>query len=179
MATIADDLPPLPSPERLQELLFDAARIGRDEVIPALLRAGADIEGTDARGYSALVLASYNGQQSTTALLLGEGAKPDSSSGNSALMGVAFKGYAGIARTLVEAGVEVDHRNGVGQTALMMAAMFGQGEIVDLLLAAGADPSIADAAGNTARSVALAQGNRAMADRFPDQAVETMPSATV
>ncbi|HEY1067614.1 MAG TPA: hypothetical protein VGE52_15935, partial [Pirellulales bacterium] len=34
---------PLPPPERLQQLLFDAARLGRDDVIPALVLAGARI----------------------------------------------------------------------------------------------------------------------------------------
>ena len=163
------DLPPLPSPERLQDLLFDAARMGRDDMIPALLQAGADIEGRDARGYSALVLASYNGRESTTALLLAEGALPDGPSdaqGNSALMGVAFKGNPAIARRLLDAGAEVDRRNGAGQTALMMAALFAQEPIIDMLLEAGADPTARDAAGNDAAGGARAQGSLALAERF-------------
>ena len=161
------DLLPLPSRERLQELWFDAARSGADDVIPALLHAGVDIETRDARGHTALVVASYNGQASTTALLLARGAAVDGAGderGNTALMGVSFKGYAEIARTLIDAGAEVDRRNGVGQTALMMAALFGKTDIVDMLIAAGADVDAVDAAGNSARSVALAQGNAEMAD---------------
>ncbi|MDO6415951.1 ankyrin repeat domain-containing protein [Sphingomonas sp. BIUV-7] len=165
-----NDLPPLPSPERLQELLFDAARMGRDDVIPALLRAGADIEGLDARNHSPLILASYNGQESTTALLLAEGARPDSETGNSALMGVAFKGYAAIARTLIAGGANVDYRNGAGQNAMMMAVLFNRTEILDLLIAAGADPHGRDAAGNTLASLAEAQGNDALAARFAESA---------
>jgi hypothetical protein len=164
-----DELPPLPPMERLIALMFDACREGRDDVVPALLRAGVDIETTDARGYTPLVIASYNGQESTTALLLAEGARPDGppgATGNSALMGVAFKGHEAIARRLVEAGADVNRRNGVGQTALMTAAMFGQAGIVDLLLAAGADAAVRDDAGNSARSVAAAQGNATMAERL-------------
>jgi ankyrin repeat protein len=163
------ELPPLPSIERLHELWFDAARTGRDDVIPALLRAGIAIDALDAKGYSALVLASYHGHQEATALLLAEGAAPDGGDdarGNSALMGVAFKGHAEIARMLIAAGAAVDRRNGVGQTALMMAALFGQRAIVDMLLAAGADPELVDHAGNSARTVAMMQGNQAMADRL-------------
>ena len=40
----ARDLPPLPPMERLVELMFDAARTGRDEMIPALLQAGVDVD---------------------------------------------------------------------------------------------------------------------------------------
>ena len=90
------ELPPLPPIERLVELMFDAARMGRDEMIPALLQAGVDIEVTDARGYTPLVLASYNAQESTTRLLLDAGARVDgdpASTANTALMGVCFKGY--------------------------------------------------------------------------------------
>ena len=156
----------LPAPERLQELLFDASRIGRDDVIPALLQAGTDIEGTDDRGYTPLILASYNGRESTTRLLLSLGASPDGhveAQGNTALMGVAFKGHAAIARMLLDAGAGPNRCNSVGQTALMMAALFDQREIVDILLSSGADCGRRDAAGNSAASVAEAQGNEALA----------------
>lgn len=160
------ELPPM---ERLIELWFDAARMGREDVVPALLAAGVDIEVTDAKGYTALVLASYNGQQSTTALLLEHGAAVDGAhdaQGNTALMGVCFKGYLPIARLLIDAGAAVNRRNSVGQTALMMAALFDQGEIIDLLLANGADAEVTDAAGNTVQSLAMAQGNTELAARF-------------
>jgi hypothetical protein len=41
---------PLPSSDRIQELLFDAARLRRVDVIPALLHAGADTTALDPRG---------------------------------------------------------------------------------------------------------------------------------
>ncbi|MGA1810255.1 MULTISPECIES: ankyrin repeat domain-containing protein [Sphingobium] len=66
-----DQAPPsLPSPERIQELLFDAARLGRDDVIAALLQAGADITALDPKGYTPLILASYHGREAATAALL-------------------------------------------------------------------------------------------------------------
>jgi ankyrin repeat protein len=162
-------VPPLPSAERLQELLFDAARIGRDDVIPALIQAGAAIEGQDSRGHTPLIIASYNGRHATTRLLLSLGAQPDGlvqAQGNSALMGVAFKGHVSIARLLLDAGANPNRVNGVGQTALMMAALSDQRAIIDLLLTAGADSERRDAAGNTATSVAEAQGNQALAAFF-------------
>lgn len=160
---------PLPPTERIQELLFDAARLGRIDVLPALLIAGADIEVYDAKGYTALILASYNGQADATELLLKHGARPDAPDrvrGNTALMGVAFKGYGGIAERLLNAGADPHLTNEAGQTALMMAAMFGHSGIVDLLLEAGADPLAIDAAGNSAWSVARGQGNTIMVQRL-------------
>lgn len=163
------ELPTLPSQERLQELLFDASRLGRSDVIPALVQAGADIEGQDSRGYTPLILASYNGQEQATELLLNLGARPDGTgetSGNSALMGVSFKGHHSIARRLLQAGADPSYRNGAGQTPLMMAALFGQQEVIDALLEAGADSAHVDAAGNTAASLAAQQGNHELAARL-------------
>lgn len=158
------DLPPA---ERIRELLFEAARLGRDDVIPALIQAGADIEECDGQGHSPLVLASYHGHESTSALLLRLGARPDGhddpTGSGSALMGVAFKGHLQIARLLLEAGADPQHRNAAGQTALMMAALFDRRPIVQLLLEAGADIAARDAAGNDAASVAATQGNEELA----------------
>lgn len=167
-------LPPLPSMERLRELMSDAARTGRDDVIPALLSAGVEIDGHDVKGHNALILASYNGQASTTALLLAVGAavdSPDGGRGNTALMGVAFKGHHAIAAMLIDAGADVNRRNWSGQTALMNAALFNHATIVDMLLAAGADATIADDIGNTASSVAEAQDNQAMITRLSGRLV--------
>jgi ankyrin repeat protein len=159
----------LPSAERIQELLFAAARMGRDDMIPDLLRAGAMIEGRDARGYTALILASYNGQASTTRLLLELGADPnagDSHRGNTALMGISFKGYYEIARILVDRGADVNARNVAGQTAIMTAVLFNQKQIIDLLMDAGADPAVADYDGNTALTLAQIHGRTDLVERF-------------
>lgn len=162
-------LPPLPSAERIQELLFEAARTGRDDMIAALLQAGADIEGYNTQGHTPLILASYNGHSETARTLITAGASvatPDNGRGNTALMGCAFKGYCEIAAILVDAGADVNQRNFAEQTAIMLAAMFARDTIIDLLLGAGADPGLIDAAGNTAASVAIAQNNFALARRL-------------
>jgi ankyrin repeat protein len=156
---------PLPPPERLQELLFDAARLGRADMVLALGQAGIDLEAHDPGGYTALILASYHGSLQTTQALLEAGAAvdaPDLTRGNTALMGVAFKGFGEIARCLLAAGADLDRRNRAGQTALMMAALFGHGAIVEELIASGASPDLVDIAGNSARSVAATQRNDAM-----------------
>jgi DNA gyrase subunit B len=88
--------------------------------------------------------------------------KPDGSQGNTAQMGVAFKGNDAIAARLLTAGCDVNARNKAGQTALMMAALFGRSAQVAMLVKAGADPALADASGRTAKAVAQGQGNDAM-----------------
>ncbi|QIG78390.1 ankyrin repeat domain-containing protein [Stakelama tenebrarum] len=161
-------LHPQTSPDLVRRW-FDAATLGDADTIAALLRAGADIEARDERGYTALILASYNGHEAATHTLVSAGARldgGDGEGGNTALMGVAFKGHVEIARLLIDAGADVNARNADGQTALMTAAMFDRKEIVDLLLRQGADPTIEDGAGNSAMSLAAMQGNIAMAERM-------------
>lgn len=161
--------PPLPPMERLVELMSDAARAGRDDMIPALLQAGVNIDGQDSKGYTPLIIATYNGRESVTALLLAQGADPngiDGTKGNTALMGVAFKGYVSIAALLLDSGADVNKVNAVGQTALMMASLFNQTVIIDMLLAAGACSETRDDAGNSAQSVAASQGNLTLQERF-------------
>ncbi len=157
----------LPTLERRQELLFEAARLGRVDMIAPLLQSGADIDGVDARGFTPLILAAYNGQMAAVEALLAAGAdacKPDAGQGNTAQMGVAFKGDDAIAARLLKEKCDVNARNKAGQTALMMAALFGRTAQTDMLLQAGADRTLADATGRTAASVAAAQGNIALAE---------------
>ena len=160
---------PLPPPERIQELLFDAARLGRADMIPLLIQAGAEVTAHDGSGYTALILASYHGHEEAAGTLLEHGAavdQADQARGNTALMGAAFKGLTGVSERLLGAGADPDVVNKAGQTALMIAALFGRSAIVDQLVARGADPCLADAAGNSAVSVAAAQGNELMVARL-------------
>ncbi|MDO6412999.1 ankyrin repeat domain-containing protein [Sphingomonas sp. BIUV-7] len=156
----------LPPPERRQELLFEAAKLGRVDLIPLLVKNGADVNAYEARGFTPLILAAYNGQAAAVEALLAVGAdpcKPDATQGNTAQMGVAFKGDDAIAARLLKEKCDVNVRNHAGQTALMMAALFARTKQIDMLLKAGADPAIADASGRTAAGVAAAQGSDAVA----------------
>ncbi|MBB4857587.1 ankyrin repeat protein [Novosphingobium chloroacetimidivorans] len=159
----------LPSLERRQELLFEAAKLGRADLIPLLVRQGADVNAYEGRGFTPLILAAYNGQAAAVDALLKAGADPckaDRSQGNTALMGVAFKGDDRIAAMLLRQTCDVDARNNAGQTALMMAALFNRTQQVGMLLKAGADPQVIDAAGRSAASVVAAQGNTALAEQL-------------
>lgn len=150
--------------EHLQEIYFDAARQGRNDLIEGLISHGFSPNIHDRKGYTPLILAAYNNHPDTVNMLIAHGADACGKDlkGNTALMGAAFKGESAIVRRLAEAGCPVNTQNIVGQTALMMAALFGQDETVKTLLSLGADPTLRDANGQTAMSLAEAQDNTDM-----------------
>jgi ankyrin repeat protein len=165
----------LPPPERRQELLFEAARLGRTDLIEPLVKSGVDVNSRDARGFTPIILAAYNDHLDTVDALLASKADaclPDRDQGNTAQMGVAFRGNDAIAARLLTVGCDVNMRNHAGQTALMMAALFSRTRQIDMLKAAGADAGITDDAGRSASAVAAAQGNAALAKSL------AAPSAT-
>jgi ankyrin repeat protein len=72
-------------------------------------------------------------------------------------------------RTLITAGVEVDHINRLGWTALLEAILLSDGgprhqQIVQLPLAAGANPNLADGDGVRPLQHAQQRGYTAIAD---------------
>ncbi|EQB10802.1 MULTISPECIES: ankyrin repeat domain-containing protein [Sphingobium] len=159
----------LPSPARRQELLYEAARLGRADMIEPLAKAGVNLDGYDARGFTALILAAYNGHDETVDALIKAGAdacRPDETRGNTAQMGVAFKGDDVLAARLLRTPCGVDVSNKAGQTALMMAAMFGREAQIDMLLAAGASPDLTDLEGRGAKSIAAMQGHTAIVNKL-------------
>jgi ankyrin repeat protein len=115
--------------------LLGAAKDNDVAALAQLLDRGADIDARDHRGYSALMLATYTGNQEAFDLLLARGADPDTAdnAGNSALMGAAFKGHLAMVRRLLEAGADRSARNHAGLDALGFATQFGRSEIVQFL----------------------------------------------
>jgi uncharacterized protein len=145
---------------------FDAARLGRVDILQALLKAGYPIDAADSHGYTAVILAAYDGQPSALDFLLASGANPclGDRHGNTALMGALFKGESKIARRLVDTGCPIDEQNNAGETALDFATLFGRAQFIPLLVARGADPDHVDARGQTPLQVALTQRDEAIAD---------------
>lgn len=164
---------PSPTPQNVQNYLFDAARAGQTELVADLLKAGAAIDAANAAGHSALILAAYSGRLATVDALLRAGADPNrgDARGNTALMGAIFKGEETVVlRLLDDPRTAVDARNGAGQTAAMFAALFGKRSVIEKLAARGADLGLADAAGQTAQKLALQQGDATLAARIAELA---------
>lgn len=120
-----------------EDKIFEAVRQGDVESVAFHIYNQGDINLTNHKGHSLLMLAAYNGHETLTSLLLRHGADVHSrdSSGNTILMGVAFKGHARLARLLIDAGADPWAQNPQGQTALMFAEAFGRTETARLLRA--------------------------------------------
>ena len=119
---------------RAESPLLAFARNGNVEGIAQSLTT-ENINEQNHKGYSALMLAAYNGQYEASEYLLIHGADPNSldATGNSILMGAAFKGNLAIVRLLVEHGADITIENPKGQTALQYAQMFGRADVAKYL----------------------------------------------
>jgi ankyrin repeat protein len=146
---------------RYDEEWFDAARLGRVDILQALVTAGYPIDATTSQGYTALILAAYRHQHAALDYLLRAGVNPclGDRHGNTALMGAIFKGDTATAERLMNTRCPIDEANNAGETALSFAALFGRLDLLPSLVARGANPDHADALGRTALQTAMLQGN--------------------
>lgn len=140
---------------------FDAARVGRVDILQALHEAHYPIDSQTSSGYSALILAAYDEQPDALRYLLSIGANAclGDHNGNTALMGALYKGHAEIARMLLDAHCPIDQTNNAGETALSFATLFGRLDLLPAIVGKGADINHVDVHGVTALAVALKQGN--------------------
>ncbi|MET0254745.1 MAG: ankyrin repeat domain-containing protein [Luteibacter sp.] len=141
---------------------FDAARVGRTDILGALLDAGYPIDAQTSSGYTATILAAYDEQPAALEYLLRRGADAcvGDRNGNTALMGALYKGEMPIARRLLKTACPIDQVNHAGETALSFAVLFGRLDIVQELVDRGADTSHRDGQGDTPYGVAEKQGNQ-------------------
>jgi len=88
----------------INELIIPAARKGEIAVLQELFARNVDVNHRDLKGYTPLIIACYNNQLEAAKLLINNGANLDAADegGNTALMGVSFKGYIEIAQLLIE-----------------------------------------------------------------------------
>jgi len=145
---------------------FDAARVGRIDILRALLDASYPIDAANSNGYTAVILATYDDQPAALNFLLSAGANAclGDRHGNTALMGAVFKGESAIARHLAEAHCPIDQMNGAGETALGFATLFNRIDLIPVLVKHGADPNHVDGRGQSLLQLALAHDNVKAAD---------------
>lgn len=143
----------------LQRYYLDAARRGDVAMLDTFIASHYTLDVQDHKGYTALILAAYNGQTEAVEHLLAAGANAcvQDKRGNTALMGAIFKGELTIARRLLAADCNPDQRNGAGQTAAMYAGLFKRVEILKDLSRKGADLTAEDPLGNSAARLATGE----------------------
>ncbi len=141
---------------QLRDYFFSAARFGDNEMLDEFSQAGFDLNSADDKGYTALILAAYNGHADTVEQLLAAGADAcvKDKRGNTALMGAIFKGELRIAKRLLATDCNPDQRNAAGQTPAMYAALFQREALLDALRERGADLDATDLLGNSVESLA-------------------------
>lgn len=147
--------------------LIAAAGNNHLAVVRLLCERGADVNGVDCMGRTALYWASLEGQAATALYLLQQGA--DSvrvyQSRANALMISAFYGCLRVVKALLECGrQDIDARDEFGWTALWRACSNGHDGVAQALLAAGADYEIPDHRMRTPRHIASLNGHQACVD---------------
>jgi ankyrin repeat protein len=160
----ATDAPATSRPSA-QDLLTAAALCENSAAIERAFAAGADPNGRDSCGWTALVAAAAGHPDSVRTLLAaGASAELESSQGawsRSPLLAALIARDVASARLLVAAGAPVNVATPGGRSALMFAASIHDGELVQLLLRRHADPCHSDIRGLTPLVVARVHGNAA------------------
>jgi beta-lactamase regulating signal transducer with metallopeptidase domain len=125
----------------LDRALIRAAADGDVSGIDELLRAGANVNCTVAKGEfsSPLSGAAYKGRLDAVRLLLDRGADPNLVGGGSPLINAAEAGHAEIVSLLLDRGANIDQIIPGHQNALIRASGKGRLEVVKLLVGRGAD----------------------------------------
>jgi len=120
---------------QLQEMALDFARQGNVFELSKMIDAGLNIDLSDNKGNTLLMLASYNNQEDVVTYLIQNNASVDKRNdrGQTPLAGVCFKGYLNIVKILVENGADKYANNGMGATPITFASIFGNKEIYEYL----------------------------------------------
>ncbi|BBM00953.1 ankyrin repeat domain-containing protein [Microbulbifer sp. GL-2] len=119
----------------LSQYYFAAARVGDAEVLREFSQAGFPLDLKNSKGYTALMIATYNGNGAAVDYLLQRGADAclEDRRGNTALMAAIFRGEFAIARTLLEQDCDTAQTNKAGHSAADFAKVFGRERVVQLL----------------------------------------------
>lgn len=121
-------------------------------------------------GFSPIIIASYNDQPEAAKILLENGAAINyqDQAGNTALMGVCFKGSFEMFQLLLKYGADIHLLNNNNANALTFAATFGKTEMARVLIEQGIHKFQVDNVGQTPYQKAVAQGNIEMMKLFED-----------
>ncbi len=149
------------------KLRSSASRGEVKDLLDALLQ-GADVDGQDIDGKTAMINAAWRGRREIIEILLDHGTDIEiaDQKKRTPLMWGAINGQSPVVTTLIEAGAELDIADDENVTALMRAAWNGHTKIVNQLLAAGANPNRRDDNGVSALDHAKREGHKEIVKRL-------------
>ena len=132
------------------------------------LKAGMSVDTRDAREWTPLMVAAFNGNEEMATLLIKHGADvhAEDFGGYTPLHWAAFNGYSLVTKLLIDRGADPNKRSKYGLTPLLQAAARGYRDVVELLLESGADPNIATDDGGTPLHKAVANGHKEVVIRL-------------
>jgi ankyrin repeat protein len=160
-AALAVALSALVHAQAPQAAVAEAAAKKDIAAVRKLLKEGADVNGSQGDGMTALHWAAMNGDGEMASLLLYAGANPSAETrlgGFTPLHLAAEGGFVSVIRPLITAGAKVNEPTSTGATPLMQAAASGNTEAVTVLVENGADSNLKEKAnGQTALMFAAAR----------------------
>ena len=146
-------------------VLMKAAAIGRADLVALLIDKGANVNGTDHFGRSALTFAIQDGAHTDIVrLLLKNGADPNVKLNDGRTPLLFTVDSPDIVRALLEKGADVNVRNlDTGETPLMLAVLAGDIESLKAILGKKSDVNAKDNRGVTALMFAANNNKTAIA----------------
>ena len=130
-------------------------------IILAILDHGADVNATNTKNQTALMLAAITKNKGAVNALLNAGADPNigDDDGNTCLYNAVRKHCnKDVLQAIISHGADVNATNNSKDTALMEACWMGNEDAINVLLQAAADTNIASANGNTCLFDAVRKG---------------------
>ena len=131
------------------------------EVLQPIISHDADVNATNNKNVTALMLACVDMNEDAINVLLNAGADPNiaDDKGATCIHHAVFESCSkNVLEIIVNHGRDVNVTNKNNRTALLLACKEGNKDIINLLLNAGADPNIIDANGATCIHYAVVEG---------------------
>jgi ankyrin repeat protein len=143
--------------------MLRAAEEGDTDRLAHCLRSGILVDARDARDWTPLMVAAFNGREAAAKLLIEHGANPRARDrgGYTPLHWAALKGYEDVVELIISR-VDCNVRSAAGLTPLLQAAASGHVAVVQLLITAGADPNVPTRDGWTPLHKAVANRHEAV-----------------